>query len=181
VDAGALERAVEAAFALAGAAAAPWPDPHATGPHGGVPPREDEYSRCLQPARYRIVVARAEAWAQALLGLGLAVEEPLGDPARAWADVPPQPGPPDGRWLLPGRPGALPLLLAVTGVAAAPRSAVVVGADRPAVRLVQVPACGCDACDAGSDDLLAQLDEAVLDVVTGGRHAHLVPRTVAWG
>lgn len=39
-----------------------WPDPH----HGGAAPRDDEYSRLTDPGRYRIVHARARAWAAVL-------------------------------------------------------------------------------------------------------------------
>src|SRR5699024_2075680 len=54
---------VEHAFAVTGADTPPWPDPH-LGPGGrDVPVREEEYSRCLDPGKYRIVVTRAEAWA----------------------------------------------------------------------------------------------------------------------
>ena len=41
------------------------------------------------------------------------------------------------------------------------------GAADPAVRVTWIPDCGCDACDSGSQDVLDELDENVLGVVSG--------------
>ena len=35
------------------------------------------------------------------------------------------------------------------------------------MRIGNYPDCGCDACDFGSDDLLEEIDDSVLDVVSG--------------
>lgn len=68
---------VEREFALTGGDTPPWPNPHP----GGASPGDDEYSRVTDPAKYRIVATRAEAWARALVAAGLAVREPVAEPA----------------------------------------------------------------------------------------------------
>ena len=42
------------------------------------------------------------------------------------------------------------------------------GADLPVVYIESVPACGCDACDHGSQPELDAIDSAVLAVARGG-------------
>ena len=37
----------------------------------------------------------------------------------------------------------------------------------PAVSVTWIPDCGCDACDSGSQDVLDELDEAILGIVSG--------------
>ncbi|WFR71554.1 DUF6226 family protein [Prescottella defluvii] len=44
---------------------------------------------------------------------------------------------------------------------------VTVAAGDPAVRLAEIPDCGCDACDRGSAELLEDMDKWVLSVVDG--------------
>ncbi|GAB49109.1 DUF6226 family protein [Mobilicoccus pelagius] len=143
-------------------------------------PREEEYSRVTDPARYRVLRTRARAWARVLADVpGLAVE-PL------------EPGESDG--------GGLPVVEAWRVNCTRERTAVMhllvhdapdatLAAEdmtphvvlavraRPgdvpasdtgeAVDVALVPDCGCDACDGGSEDLLEALDRQVLDVVTG--------------
>ncbi|MDN6303852.1 MAG: DUF6226 family protein, partial [Brachybacterium sp.] len=71
----------ERAFAVTGADTPPWPDPH-LGPGGReVPVREEEYSRCLDPGKHRILGARAEAWALVLTERGWAEREEIIDGA----------------------------------------------------------------------------------------------------
>ncbi|WP_425583870.1 DUF6226 family protein [Terrabacter aeriphilus] len=160
----ALVRDVDQAFAVTGAATPGWDDPH--------PDRsalEEEYSRCSDPGKYRILDARADAWCEVLARQGLAhVTNARG--AR-WMDGVRDP---DAWWrvrqLNPSTPGGLTLHLASTLVDGQPFG-VDVGvsaATRPAVHLGSVPDCGCDACDSGSAELLDVLDGWILSVAAGG-------------
>ncbi|MEU6841160.1 DUF6226 family protein [Streptomyces sp. NPDC046716] len=156
-----LRAAVDAAFADTGADTPAWADPH---PDRG--PLDEEYSRCLDPGKYRILAARADAWIRVLCGRGLATAEPVGDPAGLWLRTPDAPlsGP---VLLRPARADAVPLVLGFGAIDDVPRTVVVVGAGEPAVPVEQVPDCGCDACDDGSEGLLELLDDAVVAVVSG--------------
>jgi hypothetical protein len=141
-----------------------WPDPHA----GMTPPRDEEYSRLTDPARYRIVHARARVWAAAL-------EQELG--ARPEAISPR--GAPDavaeafdrGVRLVPPRAGALPLILlerdAPTPAGRTTLSVLEVAVGRAEVVVERQPDCGCDACDSGSSDLLDAVDTIIRRVVGG--------------
>ncbi len=132
-------------------------------------PREEEYSRVTDPQRYRIVHARARAWVDRIgevpgVGIKPLAPAPLDDDGRL------------GRFdrgvrLTSSRPGTLPLLLLE-------RDAPLSGQDvsmavlhiavvRPWVAVEMLPACGCDACDSGSQDLLHALDQAIGNVVGG--------------
>lgn len=161
----ALEEAVAAEFAETGAATPPWPDPHPD----GAAPLEDEYSRCLDPGKYRILRARADAWVRVLSRLGLATPEDVEDPAglagrgTEGAHVTPE----SAIRLRPRRAGTVPLLLGFASLDGVPDTVAAVGAGEPAVHLLTVPDCGCDACDSGSADLLEKYDEHVRAVVTG--------------
>jgi hypothetical protein len=165
VDSATLLELVRREFVIAGAETPPWPDPHEDEPM----PREEEYSRTLDPAKYRIIGARAEAWACALESSGLARREPAADLTAAWRhdgdDVfwPPSER---GEWLRPEVPHALPLLFALRSVHVGDNH-LDVGVGDPAVPLKSIPHCGCDACDTGSECLLEELDEAVMSVVSG--------------
>ena len=152
---------VAGAFAVTGADTAPWPDPH---PDGS--PADEEYSRCLDPGRYRIIAARADAWIRVLQDRGLAVAEEAPDGTSVWRDGP-QARVARATWLRPLRPGALPLVLDRLPIDDVPEAAVLVGAGEPAIVLTMQPECGCDACDDGSDHYLRELDQAVLDIVEG--------------
>ena len=44
---------------------------------------------------------------------------------------------------------------------------VTLGVGDPAVAITWIPDCGCDACDSGSQDVLDELDEAIVGVVSG--------------
>ncbi|MFE5046925.1 DUF6226 family protein [Streptomyces sp. NPDC056637] len=156
-----LGRAVDEAFAVTGVDTPPWPDPH---PHGEV--RDEEYSRCAEPVKYRVLAARADAWTQALSRLGLGEAETLTDPAAIWRRGPGVAVSGAVR-LRPARADAVPLVFGFSAIDEVPRTVLVVGAGEPAVRLEQLPDCGCDACDSGSADLLETLDEVVAAVVTG--------------
>lgn len=156
--------AVADAFAETGAATPDWPDPHPD-----RQPAEDEYSRCLDPAKYQIVGARAEAWLRALTGLGLATVARVEDLGAARRDDPPRGAPmmTRARWVRPHRPSAIPLLVCFRSFEGVPDNVVSLGAGEPAVEIASAPDCGCDACDSGSTDLLEELDDHVLDVISG--------------
>jgi hypothetical protein len=161
MDSQTLRAAVAEAFVTTGATTPPWPDPHPD----LRSPREEEYSRCLDPAKYRIVAARVEAWVQTLTGLGLAVVEETPDPKAGWQD-PPRVKVDRAIWLRQVRAGAIPLLVGFRALDGAPDAIVTVGVGEPAVQLTRLPFCGCDACDDGSDYLLRELDKHILAVVS---------------
>ncbi|MFF1260001.1 MULTISPECIES: DUF6226 family protein [unclassified Streptomyces] len=156
-----LGRAVDEAFAVAGVDTPPWPDPH---PDGEV--RDEEYSRCSEPEKYRVLAARADAWTQALSRLGLAEVETVTDPAGIWRRGPGVAVSGAVR-LHPVRADAVPLVFGFSAIDEVARTVLVVGAGEPAVSLEQLPDCGCDACDSGSDGLLEAVDDLVVAVVTG--------------
>lgn len=61
-----LLSAVDAVFEITGRGLAPWPDPH---PNRS--PLDEEYSRLNDPAKWRIIGARADAWLVALVDSAL--------------------------------------------------------------------------------------------------------------
>ncbi|MFJ4716497.1 DUF6226 family protein [Streptomyces sp. NPDC088785] len=156
-----LRAAVDGAFADTGADTPGWADPHPD-----RAPLDDEYSRCTDPGRYRILAARADAWIRALSGLGLATVDPGADPAGLWR-YPQDPPPAEAVVLRPARADALPLVFGFGAIDGVPRTVLLIGAGEPAVPVETVPDCGCDACDDGSDGILELLDDAVTAVVTG--------------
>lgn len=110
VDRAGLCRAVDEAFAVTGADAPPWPDPQL---EGDV--RDEEYSRCVEPDKYRILAARAEAWTRALSGLGLAEPGMIADPASIWRRAPDVPVSGAVR-LRPVRAHAVPLVFGYSAI-----------------------------------------------------------------
>ncbi|ATG52948.1 hypothetical protein CFK38_16540 [Brachybacterium vulturis] len=176
---------VEDAFAQTGTDTPAWEDPHLSAGGELRDSREEEYSRCLDPGKYRIFWTRAEAWTRVLT-------------ARGWADVDVDDGagivwavkPYVDRYrttvLRPRRPGAQPLVLARTSPDEATGSGdltgpdalimgLVVGVGEPPVPVSTTPDCGCDACDSGSRDLLEELDCLILSIVDGSFEAVLAP------
>lgn len=170
---------VEAAFAETGAGTPGWEDPH----HDPAAPgerrdsRDEEYSRCSDPGKYRILWTRAEAWTRVLTARGWAdaVEFEVGAQF-PWA-IEPHVDRYRTTLLRPRRPGAQPLVLVRTAPDDAAGSTdlarddavvpdVVVGLGEPAVAVLE-PDCLCDACDSGSRDLLEELDQAILSIVDG--------------
>lgn len=119
-----------------------------------------------EPGECRIVGARAEAWVGALAGLGLAVVDEVGDVTGAWRDRCSLDMDRATR-LRPVRAGCLPLLIGFHHLQGVPDAVVHLGAGEPAVPLLSIPDCGCDACDDGSDPLLKELDKHVVAVVSG--------------
>jgi uncharacterized protein DUF6226 len=170
VDERTLRDAVEDAFAVTSRDTPPWPNPHA----GMRMPSDEEYSRCLDPGKYRIIKARCEAWKRALTRLGLAEALDDRDLAKAWpGGLGPQA---DSATLLrPIRSGAIPMLLRFQSFLGVPEAAVNIGAGEPPVLLLSAPDCGCDACDSGSAMLLEDLDNHLLAVV-GGDFVHVTTR-----
>ncbi len=136
-------------------------------PHGTSGPPDEAYSRVTDPDRYRIVHVRARVWAEVLAErLGVQVEplEPFLDPEQPSRVVV------GGYRLLPPAPGARPMLLAEIEVRdedEPPLPVLDVVLDRPGFTVGSHPHCGCDACDAGSDDELRGIDRSVMEVLTG--------------
>lgn len=143
---------------------APWPDPWE-----GDSPDDDAYSRVTRPERYRLLVARADAWAEALVSTGLATAQ--GDVDVVWAE-PDAPKPVVSRLarLVPGRAEALPLVLGSITLDNVPDAGIWCGVGHPAVSLGVIPDCGCDACDSGSDSELEALDAMIAAIVSGRFH-----------
>ncbi|MFE6805543.1 DUF6226 family protein [Streptomyces sp. NPDC057681] len=181
MDPAGLCQAVDEAFAVTGADTPPWPDPH---PGGDV--HDEEYSRCLEPGKYRILAARAEAWTRALSGLGLAEVETVADPRALWRRAP-DVGVSGAVRLRPVRAAAVPLVFGFSAIDDVPRTVLVLGAGEPAATMGVVPDCGCDACDDGSAGLLEVADDIALAVVTGtfvhvddGRGGEIVATGDSW-
>jgi hypothetical protein len=154
---------VDGAFAVTSTNTPGWPDPH---PDRN--PAEDEYSRCSDPGKYRILDARVEAWAQ-VLGHALATVEEV--PPEPWIDAPRRPDEHRRvRRMAPARQDGLTLILANTVVDGEPfgLDIGVTQREMPTAFVEAIPDCGCDACDSGSADLLATLDGWVLTVARGG-------------
>lgn len=159
---------VDRAFAGVGAATPGWPDPH---PHADRSPLEEEYSRVLDPGKYRILDARVEAWVQVLETRGVASTQDLPPEEQDWQGAVRKPTDlARVRAVRPERPGGLTLLLATTLVHGSPFGLDVAVADAAgrAAQLDTVPSCGCDACDSGSAELLEAVDGWVLTVASGG-------------
>lgn len=163
--------AVDDAFRVTGAATPGWRDPHL----GTLEPAQDEYSRCVDPGKYRIVGARADAWAEALTRLRLAVAERPEDPVGVWRELPAS-APTRAVRLRPHAPGGVSLVFGYRALHDAADALVQVGAGEPAVALSEWPDCGCDACDNGSQNLLEALDEQVATVVDGSLVHVTLPR-----
>lgn len=142
-----------------------WPDPH-----DSVPADELAYSVCSDPGKYRILDSRAEAWARALVRLGLAeLMDP--SPDAMWVGAQRRVDQVDRRWVLAPRvPGGITLWFARTLVDDEPFGIDIgVGSENlPTVFLESVPDCGCDACDTGSQPELETIDSAVLTAARGG-------------
>ena len=150
---------MDAAFVETGRGLSGW-----RGPHPDRMPLEEEYSRVTNPQRWKILAARAEAWFEALATTGLAEIE--AEAEVAWQEPPRFPAAHTIR-AVPRAPGAIPLVVAMTGFEEVEWPAVAIGAGDPAAVLKVVPDCACDACDSGSQDALDVLDEYVICVVSG--------------
>ena len=140
-----LLHAVDEAFAVTGHALAPWPDPHPD-----RMPRDEEYSRLSDPAKWRIVGARADAWLIALRGTGLADVE-CNAPIR-W-EAPPRTVVSRADRLVPHVADGLALIAARSHLGPVDDAGVTLGVGDPAVPIAWIPDCGCDASDSGSASL----------------------------
>ena len=150
---------VELAFEITGRGLRPWPDPH---PDRSPP--EEQYSRLLDPAKWRIIGARADAWFMALADNGVAVIER--NMSVDWHDPP---GPVITRTdrIVPIAAGALPIVVARSRLEDVDDAGVTLGVGRPSVLVALFPDCGCDACDSGSQDEVDNLDRHMLGIVAG--------------
>lgn len=150
----ALRIAVDAAFEVTARGMRRWPDPH---PDRQV--ADEEYSRLTDPAKWRIVGARVDAWATALGDLAIATVER--DAAAEWAH---RPGATISRTdvISPGAAGALTISVGRTVL-----GGVLIGVGAPADWLALVPDCGCDACDSGSAAELDVVDTWMTAVASG--------------
>lgn len=138
-----------------------WPDPHPD-----RSPLQEEYSRVTDPARWRLLGARADAWVGALAAHGLSQVKPIYPDQIEWQEAP---GPllTSAVLVQPTAPGALPLVVARSRIDDIPDAGVTLGIGHPAVCVGWFPDCGCDACDTGGADELAHLDQYLRGVVTG--------------
>lgn len=160
-----LRREVAEAFVVTGAATPGWPDPHAD-----REPADEEYSRCLDPGKYRILDARVDAWEQVLTWRGVAASQEVGARELRWLTS--RRGPDElnrVRVISPARVTGPSLVLATTLVDGEPFGLDIGLLEDGEVLLNgSVPMCGCDACDDGFELLLEELDDAFLALVRGG-------------
>ncbi len=162
-----LTAEVEAAFTRSSAGLERWDDPH--------PPPErivsdEEYSRLTNPAKWRIIGARADAWIDALVALGLATVERDADPD--WVEAPAT-NVTRTDVVTPATQNGLPLVVCRSSIEDVPDAGVTLGVGDPVVRIAFIPDCGCDACDSGSQDVIDHLDSYIRPVVSGEfRHLH---------
>ena len=150
---------VETRFSFTGRGLRQWPDPHPD-----RPPRDEEYSRLLDPAKWRILGARAQAWSDALVGTGLGTVEL--DTSVAWLEVPRVVTSRVDR-VVPRAADALDLVVVRTHIGDVEGAGVTLGAGDPPTCVDVFPVCGCDACDDGSQAELENLDRHFLGIVTG--------------
>lgn len=163
MDSSVLRAAVRDAFKTTGQSTPAWSDPR---PEGETP-QESDFDTCQDPGKFRILAARAEAWIVALTQTGLAEAETLEGSAALWRDAP-ETGPVTRVVRLrPKRESAVPMLFWFCWLQDVPEARIVIGAGDPAAVVGLSPDCECDACDVGSDPVLAEFDDAVLNVVTG--------------
>ncbi len=150
--------AVDEALARLRGELADWPDPHP----GGASPAEHEYSRVTDPARYRLVAARTDAWVEAVTAAGLGTAEQVDPASVRWRDE--QHLTPSRSTVLRGAPGTQPVVVGLFQ----DETFVRVGVGDPVEVLDLQPDCGCDACDTGSADLLEAVDTAFVRALSGG-------------
>ncbi len=158
--------AVDEAFARLRGDLADWANPH---PDGGPTQDEDEYSRCLEPAKYRLLAVRADAWVEAIVAAGLGATETTGSAEVRWLGE--QLLTPSRVTVVHGRGGTQPIVIALAPSQGAEEAFVQVGVGEPAEVLERQPDCGCDACDTGSADLLDTVDSAFVLALSGGVYA----------
>lgn len=158
---------VERAFARTSVGLRQWDDPH---PPPDRVVADEEYSRVTDPAKWRIVGARVDAWIEALTSLGLASVQR--DAEVEWAE-PPGPHITRTDLVVPVVPGGLPLVVCRSRIEDVPDAGVTIGVGSPVRRVVFIPDCGCDACDSGSANEIEHLEQYLRPIV-GGEFRHLV-------
>ena len=152
---------VEEAFVRTSAGLERWADPHP------APDRivaDEEYSRVTNPSKWRIIGARADAWIDALVAVGLATVERYSDPD--WVEAPAT-NLTRTDVVIPAVDTAIPLVVCRSRIEDVDDAGVTLGVGDPAVRIAFIPDCGCDACDSGSQDVLDELDSYLRPIVTG--------------
>ncbi len=158
-----LER-VDEAFAAGPLGEVSWPDPNPSRSAS-----DEAYSRFTDPAKWRVVGARVDAWLDALADArlvaverGVAIEwaKPIG-PNLARVDS-----------VVPFAAGAIPLIVGRMELGGISEAGVILGCGAPVMEIERFPDCGCDACDSGSLDELEHLDTHMRGIVTG-RFRHL--------
>ena len=152
-----LIEAVERAFERSSGDLPSWLDPHPD-----RQPDDSEYSRVTNAERYRIVGARADAWAAAVIQLGLAVTHDRVD----WAE-PPQTDFRRPFIIVPNVVAALPVVIARHRLGDCDDAGLTLGLGSPALPVAFLPDCGCDACDSGSQDLIDVVDQYFHAIITG--------------
>lgn len=168
-----LLRSVEEEFERTSRGLAQWADPH--------PPPErlvadGEYSRVTDPAKWRIVGARVDAWLDVIAAAGLAA---VGRDAQVEWEEPPGPFLTRSDLIRPTVAGGLVLVVGRSRIDTVDDAGIVLGVGRPAVHAEQIPDCGCDACDSGSADVIDQVDTWVGGIVRGElRHLVRPRRTI---
>lgn len=154
---------VDTLFADRDPGLAGWDDPH---PDRNPP--DEAYSRLTNPARWRILGARADAWIEILVRRGIARDESVDVDALEWLEW--RGRPPiatSARAVVPAAERAIPLVVARTRLGDVGDAGVTLGVDRPVTIVDRFPDCGCDACDSGSHDELTRIDDAIGAVITG--------------
>ena len=161
---------MDAAFARTSRGMRRWDDPHP------APERlvaNEEYSRVTDPARWRIIGARVDAWIDVLVADGVA--SVARDQNVDWGD---RPGPTVTRVdvVRPVVAGGLPLVVGRSRIGAVDDAGVTLGVGLPATFLAAIPDCGCDACDSGSADVIQEVDTWVGGIVRGELRHLVRPR-----
>ena len=157
-----LLAAVGAAFLQTSRESASWPDPYPEPDRSSVP--DEAYSRLTNPAKWRILRSRTDAWLIALLDAGLASVER--DASVTWTTQPDQMLSRAER-AVPVAVGALELIVSHSQIGDVDDAGVVLGVGDPAECVNWFPDCGCDACDSGSQNELDHLDAHLRGIVTG--------------
>lgn len=169
--------AVDEAFDRLRGDLADWPNPHP----GGRSPAEDEYSRCLDPGKYRLLAVRADAWIETIADAGLGSVYSVDPRSVRWVGEPVLV--PTRVTVVRGAGGTQPIVVGVGPSQEVGEAFVQVGVGDPVEILERQPDCGCDACDTGSADLLETVDNGFILALSGGvyvvrRGSRFVARTI---
>jgi hypothetical protein len=166
-----LARAVEDAFARTARGLERWDDPH---PPPDRVVADEEYSRVTNPAKWRIIGARVDAWIDVLVAADVATVDR--DAQVEW-DEPPGPILTRTDVLRPTVAGGLPLVIGRSRIDTVDDAGVTLGVGLPAAFLHMIPDCGCDACDSGSDAVIEEVDTWLGGIVRGELRHLVRPRS----